>query len=423
MSTPPSFRLLLAATALLAFFSGAYELAVRRTGPPPAAPTEPAGRLATRAPGTTRAAPPRRSRPGAPPPDPAPGRATERTRVAAPTRRYVGTVGGEPATVALRWVRPDSVVGSCYFWRQATAYTLTTTTRRQPGRLHLGLPPATVFHQPPTAPVAPQGYWQLTSGPGPQLRGYWRDAAGQPQPLVLHESYRGGVRYTLENLCLTAPASGEDERRAEHKSDFLRLLGPAAHSPLARQLYPGRAERRTQLLDNEGDAFYSSTIAVQLNDFDLLSYYQFDILDPFEGRNDLSLTATLLDLRTGRELSVTGQLLPGYQRPLRRLLTWQLQHNPQFNYLEPEQNPADAHAWGWRDARGQPTPLIPLPTEGEALALTASGLEATYYGSTLFGGGGPLEPRYPVLVPYQALRPLVRPGTPLARMLQARGLW
>jgi hypothetical protein len=66
---------------------------------------------------------------------------------------------------------------------------------------------------------------------------------------------------------------------------------------------------------------------------------------------------------------------------------------------------------------------VPLPTGGEALALTATGLEATYYRSTLSGGGGPLEPCYPLLVPYAELRPLVRPGTPLAHMLRARGLW
>ena len=91
--------------------------------------------------------------------------------------------------------------------------------------------------------------------------------------------------------------------------------------------------------------------------------------------------------------------------------------------MEPGQNPADARAWGWHDAQGQPSSLVSLPTEGEALALTGPGLEATYYGGTLFGGGGPLEPRYSVRVPYQALSPLVRPGTPLARLLQARGLW
>lgn len=414
---------MLAATGLLAFFSGAYAAALRWASQPLVVAPVAAARRAAPTPVAPEPALRRPSRLVVEAPAAPTGPATEHTQVTTPTQRYVGTVGGEPATVALRWVRPDSVVGFCYLWRQATAYALTTTTRRQPGRWQLGLAPATVFHQPPTEPVASPGYWQLTSGPGPQLRGYWRDAAGRQQPLALHESYRGGVRYAIENLCITAPPGEADEQRAEHRSDFLRLLGPAAHSPLARELYPSRAERRAQVLDNEGEAFCTSKIEVQLNDFDLLSYYQFDLIDPFEGQNDLSLSATLLDLRTGRELSVTSQLRPGYQRPLRRLLTWQLQHNPQFNYLEPGQNPADAQAWGWHDAQGRPTPMVSLPTGGEALALTGPGLEATYYGGTLLGSGGPLEPRYPVLVPYQALRPLVRSGTPLARMLQARGLW
>ena len=405
---------LLAATALLVFFACAYGASVRWARRPAGAPTQPVSAVAARPAPTCPV--------GAGPARDSTGLTSERTHVAAPTQRYVGTVGGEPATVALRWVRPDSVVGTCFLWQRVTAYPLLTTSRRQPGRLQLA-EPGTVFHQPPTEPVASPGYWQLSSGPGPRLRGYWRDAAGRQLPLILHESYQGAVRYTLETFAVVGPFRREAQRRPVHAGDFLRLLGPAAHAPLARELYPSRAERRALLLDNEGEAACTSTIAVQLNDFDLLSYYQFDVIDPFEGQNDLSLTATLLDLRTGRELSVASQLRPGYQRPLRRLLTWQLQHNPHFNYLEPGQPPTDAHAWGRRDAQGRPTSLVSLPAEGEALALTGPGLEATYYRGTLFGGGGPLEPRYPVCVPYQALRPLVRPGTPLARMLQARGLW
>jgi hypothetical protein len=54
--------------------------------------------------------------------------------------------------------------------------------------------------------------------------------------------------------------------------------------------------------------------------------------------------------------------------------------------------------------------------------LTSKGLELTYW----MGG---LSSNYAgsshdvVLIPYAELRPLVRPGTPLARMLWARGLW
>ncbi|RZJ92036.1 MAG: transposase [Hymenobacter sp.] len=59
----------------------------------------------------------------------------------------------------------------------------------------------------------------------------------------------------------------------------------------------------------------------------------------------------------------------------------------------------------------------------QGLALIATGVEATYYRGTLSGESGPLEPCCPVLVPYAELRPLVRPGTPLARRLRARGLW
>ncbi len=162
--------------------------------------------------------------------------ATERIDGAAPTRRYVGTVGGEPATVALRRVRPDSVVGTCFRWRRATAYPLLTTSRRQPGRLQLEAP-ATPFHFAPAEPAPSLGYWQLTGSPGPRLRGYWYAATGRPQPLVLHESYRGAVRYAPETFTVVGPFQPAAPRRPVHAGDFLRLLGPAAHTALARELY------------------------------------------------------------------------------------------------------------------------------------------------------------------------------------------
>jgi hypothetical protein len=347
--------------------------------------------------------------------------AIEHYRVAATTRRYVGTVGGQPATVALTWVRPDSAVGRFYWWRQATEYELTTDRRHQPGRLVLQMP----GHWGMLSGDSMPGYWQLTSGPGPWLRGYWCDSTGQRQTFALRESYRYGVRYALENLSIDeSGADGTGDQRPWHESDFLHLLeGPAAHGALARQLRPGRAQQRAIVLDNEGQAFCNSNIDVRLNDFNLLSYYRRELIDPIDGTNDELLRAWLFDLATGCELTIASQLQTGYEQPLRRLFTQQLLHNPRFNYLAPELNASAPEAWHWSDEQGQPATLVSLPNEEEALALTATGLEATYCSNTLFDNGGPFTPRFPVVVSYAELRPLVRLGTPLARMLRVRGLW
>ena len=54
--------------------------------------------------------------------------------------------------------------------------------------------------------------------------------------------------------------------------------------------------------------------------------------------------------------------------------------------------------------------------------LTSEGLELTYWMGGLAEVGS-IYPDQTVLVPYRELRPLMRPGTLLARMLRARGLW
>ena len=61
----------------------------------------------------------------------------------------------------------------------------------------------------------------------------------------------------------------------------------------------------------------------------------------------------------------------------------------------------------------KPQLLTTKPDAG--MCLTWNGLEAAYEGPAKCG-------MVSVAVPYRELRPLVRPGTPLARMLAARGL-
>lgn len=97
----------------------------------------------------------------------------------------------------------------------------------------------------------------------------------------------------------------------------------------------------------------------------------------------------------GQPLTVESQLRPGYERSLRPMLVCHL--------------PA-----GLVDICLSKTQL--LTTKPDAgMCLTWNGLEAAYEGPVKCG-------MVSVAVPYRELRPLVRPGTPLARMLAARGL-
>lgn len=73
--------------------------------------------------------------------------------------------------------------------------------------------------------------------------------------------------------------------------------------------------------------------------------------------------------------------------------------------------------WQWITAHGRREQLAVLPANdlddypwGDSFALTVQGLQVAYRRHS-----------YSALTPYPELRPLVRPGTPLARMPQARG--
>jgi hypothetical protein len=150
---------------------------------------------------------------------------------------------------------------------------------------------------------------------------------------------------------------------------------------------------------------------MQLNDFQLLSYQLHCWDSPYEGTGDHSETNVLIDLATGRQLTLASQLRPGYAVPLRRLLAHQMLPGARSD------NP-NLEGWEKLTDHGQPVKLPRLPAgteddaegEGDTFLFTVQGLLlATHRGR-------------PHCIPYRELRPLVRPGTPRARMLRARGL-
>ncbi|MBD2770307.1 hypothetical protein IC235_20665 [Hymenobacter sp. BT664] len=346
-------------------------------------------------------------------------------------RRYVGTVGGQAATALLQWQNPDSITGFFYLHRGGPTYELSSSSSRARR--------AVVLQVSPEYPndSAPNSQWHLPARPGAMLAGSWRTAAGS-QHVALRESYVGAVPLAIRTLYLRGGKSlvdkSDDPNCTNQPSlsyDFWRLpAGPATVPPALRAvLNPTPAAcRRTLRARLEGDGRATYSLAMRLNDFGLLSYQTYYMASPYGGRPQYEVRGSLFDLATGRALTMRSQLRPQYDLPLRRLIAWHLLHDAKFD----DTNKAHSQSWQWEE---KPKPkaasdtafsnslwllrdLAPVP---EQIAFTSEGLEVSYWRGSLGQALGNL--RETVLVPYRDLRPLVRPGTPLARMLAARGMW
>jgi hypothetical protein len=330
----------------------------------------------------------------------------------------VGTVGGEPATAEIDWNRPDSLHGRFYLWRSGLEHQFSQGLRRRPRVLALA---------PAAYPVASRagGSWQLSQAAGPVLQGTWVDSAGlHSHSFLLRESYQGGVRYEVRHLALSGgrPVSPDPCDVPLNRYDFLHLLGAAAaRPPLSRVQCPTWADRRRQLradYSQETSNYYLAQ--VKLNDFGLLSY-QLDYADsPFEGSSSLGTVNVLLDLVSGRPLTLISQLLPGYQLSLRRLLAKRLLAEQQLHEDDYGQLNPKLYGWEQRNDHGQRAKLPYLPYFGSGEGSEAGGIFSLNAQGLQIGGD---HKAYLVTIPYRELRPLVRPGTPLARMLRTRGMW
>ncbi|MBO2009143.1 hypothetical protein [Hymenobacter negativus] len=317
-------------------------------------------------------------------------------------RRYVGTIGGQAATAVLQWQNPDSITGSFYMHRGSREKDL-FFYRKHPGQVVLEV-----------GAEDSQSQWRLSSAISTMLAGTWQ-GDGHSQRIVMRESYAQAVRYTFKPLLLVGSglASYHCEQPWERHNFLVVLSPPAGRAALRRRLAPSLAARHRQIqADYQGDCKMWYEDQVRLNDFDLLSYQTSYTENPIGGTVSDGTTSWLVDLRTSKFLTIASQLQPGYALPLRRLLSKHLLHDEQFADYTSD------NRWEWHDARQNPSQLVSLPDIGEddggALTLTVDGLEATY-GSQMLRRWGTS-----VIIPYRELRPLVRPGTPLARMLAAR---
>jgi hypothetical protein len=340
--------------------------------------------------------------------------------------RYTGTIGGQLVTAELRWQRPDSVTGSFYYQKGSAVYSL-TCTRRRVGAKAFVLTAARLLHNGYEGQL-PTGQWRLSSRlPSAVVAGTWTRPGHPALPFALHENYAGSVHYGIEELLLTGGEASVDDRIAKYQRNFLTLAQPTVvPARLQRAFASSPAARRRQMLaGRESDADVHVWVEIPLNDFGLFCYQtSYDAL-PFGGRHQTDNQSTLFDVATGQTLTIASQLRPGYERPLRRLLSRHLLHDatPELDEVNKEHN----NAWSWRNKKENPSQLVPLPeleTESaDDLALTVEGLQASYSPYSLFDSPGGMIPTFSLTVPYRELRPLVRPGTLLARMLQARGMW
>jgi hypothetical protein len=299
--------------------------------------------------------------------------------------RYVGTIGGRPATAELQWYSPDSVWGRFYLHQREPDYDL-SGHHTPSGSLVLRVLPNSLD-------AALAGEWRLVGRPGgPVLNALWQQDH-QRRRIVLRESYDGAVHYGVRTVLYT------DGARGSLLYDFLFLPVPATVAwRLRPQLNPSPKARLEQLVA-ERDSLAATQVhmCVRLNDYGLFSYQRdYDCTSTeADGVCGDGLSSFLFDLVRGQPLTVESQLRPGYERSLRAMLVRHL--------------PADLVDI----CLSKNLLLTTKPDAG--MCLTWNGLEAAYEGPVKCG-------IVSITVPYRELRPLVRPGTPLARMLAARGL-
>lgn len=346
--------------------------------------------------------------------------------------RYRGTVGGQPVTVELT-IGPspdahDSIVcqGRYFYGRHSMGQLLLRAPHPYRASQLLAL-----METDSGSPRQLIGRWQASQVAGPLLSGAWRSPDGRQLPFELREDYTDGqghlaaVHYELVNEATDAlchPERREGETKAEYDAraagapsgrsmDFLHLLGPDSLRPALRALQCPVPAKRRQLLqeavNGEDCEEESESIQVDFNDYGLLvittmrENYSLGMAHP---AHDIS--QQVHDLRSGHQLTRKAIFRPGTETALSRLI---MQHLREDEHIMAGDliSPADADST-----------LVSLP--GQEFGVVPGGLEFQYndYEIAAYVYGPPS-----VVILYAELLPLLRPDSPVARMLRERGLW
>ncbi len=319
-------------------------------------------------------------------------------------RRYVGTLGGQTIVVRLA-VEAGSVRGSWYYRTGQQVHERVLAFRRRRGnRVELAEEKEVSIRY-----TGPTAAWQLRWPLGRVVVGQRRALPGTGwQTVALREDYSRAVPYQLLRLTAHGSYCRDEPGRPEpyYSSQFVRVLS-ADSLRLARWQAPPPAARRDSLrcwlLQDGACRQINKRIEVTLNDYDLLSYNVWTLADYYGNHPVNSSTGFIVNLRTGRQCLMPELLRPCTEPALRKLLARHLRHD------YPDMN--EDNSWNWKT-------VPPLP---DSFTLTPGGLCAIYSDYSLAAYASHYANT--TTVPYRELRPLVRPGTPLARLLQARGMW
>lgn len=317
-------------------------------------------------------------------------------------RRYLSILHGQAIIVQLL-VAANAAGGSpagSWYYRYGRHY------QEHPLRFRHQRGPRLVLTEDATTDTAP-AEWHLSWPLSRVLPGSRRAVYGpQRQVVQLHEDYSRAVPYEL--LRLTAYGSycrAEPERpQPGYSTEYLHLLSADSVRLAYWQAPPPAARRNSLRREVEGACHQiSQEIDVTLNDFDLLSYDLWTQSYYYSAHPEHDSEGYIIDLTTGQELLVEELLRPGTEPALLPLLARHLRQD------YPEMT--EEGAWHWEK-------VPPLPS---SFILTPTGLQARYGDYALAGYVSHYANK--TTIPYNELRPLIRPGTPLARMLQARGMW
>jgi hypothetical protein len=336
--------------------------------------------------------------------------------------RYRGTVGGRP--VLLELLVDSSQDFSTKGLRCEGSYFY---ERLAGGDLILKAPAPYRPSQPLRLLEDPTGTWQVTQPLGPVLSGTWTSRAGRRLPFVLREDYQDAVRYEILTNHARGPACPPDpalpqqpgawQPFAQLSQAYLHLLGPDTLRPALRRLQcpaPAGRRARTRAAARELDCADVDRGPWQIfNAYGLLCFWEDEYVNEYSGgRPHGESRPRLYDLRAGRWLAFEELLRP--QAETQRLLAQLV-----GRHLLGGQG-TNLGVRGRQDIYWQQddTTTVALPRGGGGF--NSQGLCLSYEpGEVAHGNRGPVE----VTIAYPELLPLLRPGTPLARMLHERGIW
>lgn len=345
-----------------------------------------------------------------PPAPPGPTRATHETSLLPP--QYRGVIGTDSVTLTLD--------GNYYGHRRGRELVLSgpagdskawaRTDSLHPLRL-------TVFDWNADAPInTPDGQFELAGRPGRLLVGEWCLPGGRPRPVRLRPSYWGAARLRPETWSVSGRMvelggpfyEGTDS--ASFWADYYTL--PAGHPAAAvvnKLLGPPRAPaampRYLDSLLRQADYNRGSTsywLWVEYNDDFLLSVSRHTDVNCIECETQVLVDGVTVDLRTGRQLRLADLLRPGAEARLLRLLARRM---------------AEETDW---DAES----FASLPAGG--FRVVPAGLRFTYDRRDVpdLCCTGSDQPNHILgtTLSFAELRPLLRPDSPLTRVLRQRGL-